>query len=67
MTLVRTALSVAGILLVALGLLWMGQGSGAFPYPAASFMINQTPWIVNGAVAAIIGLAVIWGARRFLR
>ncbi|CDN47103.1 hypothetical protein [Neorhizobium galegae] len=63
----RLALSIIGALLVVLGLIWIGQGSGAFPYPASSFMINQTPWIIRGAIAAIVGVVVIWGARRFLR
>ena len=67
MTFARLALSAIGVLMVAIGLLWIGQGTGAFPYPASSFMINQTPWIVRGAGVAIIGFAVIWGARRFLR
>ena len=34
-----------GGLLVLIGLVWMGQGSGYFPYPAESFMIDQSPWI----------------------
>ncbi|MGK6317502.1 hypothetical protein [Neorhizobium sp. DT-125] len=63
----RLVLSVIGILLVVIGLLWIGQGSGVFPYPATSFMIDQTPWIINGAIAAVAGLLVTWGARRFLR
>ncbi|MCJ9672650.1 MULTISPECIES: hypothetical protein [unclassified Neorhizobium] len=63
----RLALSIIGALMVVLGLIWIGQGSGAFPYPASSFMINQTPWIIRGAIVAIIGVVVIWGARRFLR
>ncbi|EUB95212.1 hypothetical protein PMI07_002990 [Rhizobium sp. CF080] len=67
MTFVRLALTVIGVLMVVTGLIWIGQGSGAFPYPASSFMINQTPWIIRGAGVAIVGLAVIWGARRFLR
>lgn len=67
MKIARLAFSVIGILLVLLGLIWMGQGSGVFPYPATSFMINQTPWIINGAIAAVIGLLLIWAPRRFLR
>ncbi|KAB1085816.1 hypothetical protein F4V91_04835 [Neorhizobium galegae] len=63
----RLALSIIGALLVVLGLIWIGQGSGAFPYPASSFTINQTPWIIRGAIAAIVGVVVIWGARWFLR
>lgn len=67
MTYARLALSAIGVLMVTIGLLWIGQGTGAFPYPASSFMISQTPWIIRGACVAIIGFAVIWGARRFLR
>lgn len=67
MKFLKLALSVIGALLIVLGLLWIGQGSGAFPYPATSFMINQTPWIINGTVVAIIGIVLVWGARRFLR
>jgi polyferredoxin len=43
-------------LLILLGLLWMGQGSGYFPYPAESFMIDQTPWVYWGAIAAAAGV-----------
>jgi hypothetical protein len=34
----------------------VGQGSGYFPYPAESFMINQTRWVYYGAVIAVAGL-----------
>jgi hypothetical protein len=42
--------------LILIGVLWMGQGSGYFPYPAESFMIDQTPWIYWGAIAAAAGV-----------
>ncbi|CDZ62585.1 hypothetical protein [Neorhizobium galegae] len=67
MTFLRLALTVIGVLMVVIGLIWIGQGTGAFPYPASSFMINQTPWVIRGAGVAIVGLAVIWAARRFIR
>ena len=67
MQFVKPALSIVGVLLILVGLLWMGQGSGLFPYPESSFMINQTPWIINGAIAALAGLALIWSTRRFIR
>ncbi|MCL6707542.1 hypothetical protein M8R20_11065 [Pseudomonas sp. R2.Fl] len=67
MTLARRTLSILGILAILIGLLWIGQGTGAFPYPASSFMINQTPWIAYGALLAVIGLIVLFGARRALR
>ena len=63
----KTALTIAGFLFLVLGLVWMGQGSGSFPYPAQSFMINQAPWVTRGAIFAVIGIAMIWASRRFLK
>ena len=60
----RTVLFIIGALMVLLGLVWMGQGSGYFPYPAESFMVNQTPWIFWGLLLAALGLAVILLSRR---
>jgi hypothetical protein len=55
---------VLGTLLVLVGLVWIGQGSGYFPYPAESFMIDQTPWIYWGALVTVLGVVVIALARR---
>jgi hypothetical protein len=55
---------VLGTLLVLVGLVWIGQGSGYFPYPAESFMIHQTRCIYGGALAAAAGAALIALARR---
>jgi hypothetical protein len=60
----RTALLVIGIIATLLGLVWIGQGTGYFPYPASSFMINQMPWTYRGIVLAVIGLGLIWYLRR---
>ena len=43
---------------------WIGQGSGYFPYPAESFMINQTPWIYWGLVLTAAGLIIIAISRK---
>jgi MYXO-CTERM domain-containing protein len=51
----RIGLHVLAALLILLGFVWMGQGSGHFPYPASSFMIDQSPWIVYGALTALAG------------
>ncbi len=50
---------ILGWLLILVGLLWIGQGTGYFPYPAESFMIAQTKWAYWGAVAVVAGLAVL--------
>ena len=67
MVFARLALTVVGVLVALIGLIWIGQGSGYFPYPASSFMINQTPWMLRGAIALVVGLVVVWAARRFVR
>lgn len=51
----RIALNVAAVLAILVGLIWIGQGSGYLPYPASSFMIDQSPWIAYGAGLALIG------------
>lgn len=50
---------ILGWLLILVGLLWIGQGTGYFPYPAESFMIAQTKWAYWGVVAVVAGLAVL--------
>jgi hypothetical protein len=60
----KTILSIVGVIGFLLGLIWIGQGTGAFPYPAASPMINQSPWIWYGAVLSLAGLAIFWLSRR---
>jgi len=67
MRLLRISLGVLGVLLTLIGLVWMGQGSGYFPYPASSFMIDQSPWIWRGAMVAIVGLVLIFLVRRLVR
>jgi uncharacterized membrane protein len=56
----RGFLLIAGLLLLVIGLLWIGQGTGAIAWPRESFMINQIQWAGYGAAAAAIGLVLIW-------
>jgi hypothetical protein len=60
----RTLLTLVGLALVLGGLVFMGQGSGYFPYPASSFMISQTRWIYFGGGIAVVGFLLIILARR---
>ncbi len=57
-------LKLLGIILLIAGLVFMGQGSGYFPYPRSSFMINQTRWIYYGAAIAVVGLLLFIVVRR---
>jgi hypothetical protein len=60
----QAALTIIGILLLLMGLVFMGQGSGYFPYPASSFMVSESRWIYYGAAIAAAGLVLIVIARR---
>jgi hypothetical protein len=51
---------VAGLLATAVGLLWIGQGTGTVPWPRSSFMVNQLQWAGYGAAMAGFGLVLIW-------
>ncbi|SKA34033.1 hypothetical protein SAMN02745126_05459 [Enhydrobacter aerosaccus] len=64
MPLTRKILLILGILAAFTGVVWMGQGSGYFPYPKSSFMIDQRPWIWRGLLLAAAGLAAIVISRR---
>ena len=58
------SLSIAGFVALAIGLLWIGQGTGVVAWPRSSFMINQLQWAGYGAVLAAIGLILIWQGNR---
>jgi hypothetical protein len=60
----RVPLTVIGIVLLLAGLVFVGQGSGYFPYPAESFMIGETRWVQYGAAIAVAGLVILLAARR---
>ena len=60
----KTLLVVAGIVACVIGLVWIGQGTGYFPYPARSFMISQMSWAYRGGVLFVIGAALVWFGRR---
>jgi MYXO-CTERM domain-containing protein len=64
MPVLRILLTIIACLCILMGLVWIGQGTGLFPYPASSFMINQSPWILRGALLALAGLAGLWWLRR---
>jgi uncharacterized membrane protein len=60
----RTLLLIVGVLALALGLLWIGQGTGIVAWPPQNFMINQIQWAWYGAVLALAGGTLILFARR---
>ena len=57
-------LLVVGWLALAVGLLWIGQGTGVIKWPESSFMISQIQWAYYGAALAVVGLILIWQGKR---
>jgi len=57
----RIASNVAGVLLLLMGCVWILQGINVLP---GSFMTGQTKWAVYGAIAVLVGLALLYSARR---
>lgn len=53
-----------GLLAFAIGLLWIGQGTGLVGWPRSSFMISQMQWAYYGAGLAAVGLVLMWLSRR---
>jgi uncharacterized membrane protein len=60
----KTITLLIGLLALAMGILWIGQGLGYIKWPASSFMISQTIWSYYGAALAVGGLLIIWWSRR---
>ena len=57
-------LLIVGLLALAMGLLWIGQGTGLVNWPQSSFMIKQIEWAGYGAAVSALGLILIWQSKR---
>jgi hypothetical protein len=57
----RLILTIVGALAVVMGGIWMLQGLNILP---GSFMTGDTRWTLYGGILAVIGLGVIFYARR---
>jgi uncharacterized membrane protein len=60
----RKILLTVGFLALAIGLLWIGQGTGVIKWPESSFMISQIQWAGYGAALGAVGLILIWQGKR---
>ncbi|MFZ2998042.1 hypothetical protein [Sphingobium sp.] len=60
----RVLLQIVGVLIILMGLLWVGQGASLIHWPQSSFMLDQRPWIWRGALLAVVGVVLILFARR---
>ena len=57
----RIALSIAGILFLLVGCVWILQGINILP---GSFMTGQTKWAVYGGIVAVAGVGLLISANR---
>ena len=57
----RIVLYIIGGLLALSGCIWALQGMGYLP---GKLMHNNPEWIRNGAIAVVVGLALIFAGRR---
>jgi len=57
----RIVLRIAGVLLVAFGCIWFLQGVNVLP---GSFMTGQIRWSVYGGIAVVVGIGLLFAARR---
>jgi len=62
----RTAVLLIGVVAILVGLVWIGQGTGYFPYPSSSFMINDTAWAYYGIALAVLGLVAVVAASKMV-
>ena len=60
----RNVLLSGGVVAILVGLIWIGQGTGYFPYPSSSFMINDIAWSYYGIALAVLGLVAVAVSRR---
>ncbi|WP_375380840.1 hypothetical protein [uncultured Sphingomonas sp.] len=61
------AVRIVAVLMVAMGLLWVGQGLGLIHWPASSFMLDERPWAVRGALLAVAGIGLWVAGGRLVR
>ncbi len=64
MNVLKPVAAALGVLMLLMGLLWIGQGLGWVKWPASSFMIDMRPWAWRGALLAGLGALLLWWGRR---
>jgi hypothetical protein len=52
---------IVAILLIAFGCVWFLQGINVLP---GSFMSGQTQWAVYGGIAVVVGIGLLFAAKR---
>lgn len=57
-------MAIVGVAAILMGGLWILQGLDIVRWPASSFMLGDTTWTRNGIILAVVGVVLIWFARR---
>jgi hypothetical protein len=60
----KALLMLVGIIVLAAGLFFVGQGLGYIQWPASSFMISEIKWVYYGGGIAVVGILLIIIARQ---
>jgi uncharacterized membrane protein HdeD (DUF308 family) len=60
----KTLLITVGAILILLGTVWFLQGINVLP---GSFMSGQIRWAVNGIIAIVFGVVLVFASRRATR
>jgi hypothetical protein len=55
----KAPLMLIGIVVLAAGLVFVGQGLGYIRWPAGSFMISEIKWAYYGGGIAVVGILLI--------
>lgn len=59
MAALRPVFLVVGVLAMVAGLFFAAQGMGWIMWPAQSFMLAQSEWVVRGLLLALVGLLLV--------
>lgn len=57
-------LTIIGVAAILVGGLWILQGLDIVRWPASSFMLGDTTWTRNGVILAVVGVVLVWFARK---
>ncbi len=60
----KIVLMIFAVVVIAMGVLWIGQGSGVVSWPASSFMLGEQKWTLWGVALAFVGIIILLRAAR---
>ncbi len=64
MAALKGIMAIVGVAAILMGGLWILQGLDIVRWPADSFMLGDRIWTRNGVVLAVVGVALVWLARK---